>query len=331
MKRREFIAGIGSAAMLPEWPGAARAQQGGRMRRIGILTTRSSDDPSFQSSYAVFAEALAHAGWVEGRNISIERLFGAADAERITAYGAELVARSPDVIVCNGTQITAILKRQTSSIPVVFVNVADPVAGGFVASFAHPGGNITGFTSEEFSFSGKWLNLLKDLAPGVRTVMVLYNPGNSNWEGYLRTLERAAPTAGISIRAAPAADIGEMERHIESFARHEGVGMIVVPNGQTLLNREAIAALAVRHRLPAVYPYKSFATSGGLASYGSDDGDLYRRAAQYVDRILRGANPADLPVQAPTKFEFVLNLKTAKAMGLTVPTSVQLLADELIE
>jgi len=330
MRRRDFIAGVGLIAAPVLWPFAARAQ-GEPVRQIAILTTRSSGDPSFQASYAGFAEVLARAGWVEGRNIRFEYRFGAGDADRIAAHAAELIGRSPDVILCNSTQVTAILKQRTSTIPVVFVNVADPIASGFVASFAHPGSNITGFTSEEFSFSGKWLTLLKDLTPQLSTVMVLYDQANSNWKGYLHTIERAASTMGVSIRAAPAANIGQMERHIESFAYQRGAGMIVVPSGQTVNNREMIAALAVRHRLPAIYPYKVFAISGGLASYGSDENDLYRRAAQYVDRILRGAKPADLPVQAPTKFEFVINMKAAKAMGLSVPNSLQLLADEVIE
>jgi putative tryptophan/tyrosine transport system substrate-binding protein len=324
MKRRAFIAGLGSTAV---WPVAARAQQDDRVRQIGILTALS-DRGAIQSSVA---EVLARAGWVEGRNIRFEYRFGAGDAERTAAYAAELIGRSPDVILCNGTLVTSILKQRTSTIPVVFVNVADPVASGLVASFAHPGSNITGFTSVEFSLAGKWLTLLKDLVPELSTVMMLYDHTNPIGESYLHTIELAASTLRVSIRAAPAENIDQMERRIESFAYQRGAGMIVVPGGQMVNNREMITALAQRHRVPAIYPYKAYATSGGLASYGSDTIDLYRRAAQYVDRILKGAKPAELPVQAPTKFEFVLNLRAAKAIGLSVPNSLQLLADEVIE
>jgi len=321
MKRRAFIAGLGATA----WPLAARAQQGERVRRIAILYSE-------EAHYAAFAEALGKAGWIEGRNLSIDRRFFRGTGSGPTrAAAADMVSKSPEVIVCPGTLATSVIRQLTSTIPIVFANVADPVAAGFVKSFAHPGGTTTGFTSLEFSFAGKWLSLLKGIAPGITNVLVLYDRDNSNWEGYLQTLAAAAPALGVEIRPASVADFGEVERHIESSARQPGAGLIVVPTGLLIVNREMIAALAARHRLPAMYPYKSFATAGGLSAYGTDTADLYPRAAQYVDLILKGANPGDLPVQAPTKFEFVINLKAAKAIGLTVPNSLQLLADEVIE
>jgi putative ABC transport system substrate-binding protein len=327
MRRREFIAGFGSAAA---WPVAARAQQGGRVRRIGVLTAAGSNDTDANAD-AAFTEALARAGWIEGRNIDIERRFLVGDIGRNHADATDIVSKSPDLIVCRGTQITMLVKQRTRTISLVFVNVADPVASGFVASFAHPGGNITGFTSLEFSLAGKWVSILASITPGLRNVTVLYSPENDNWQGYMQTLQAGAPALGVSLRAAPAADISEIEHHIKSTSQEPGAGMIVVPSGVTNVNREMIAALAMRHRLPALYPHKFFATSGGLASYGTDTNDLYRRAAQYVDRILRGAKPDDLPVQAPTKFELVINLKIAKAVGVTIPETLLATADEVIQ
>jgi putative ABC transport system substrate-binding protein len=327
MRRREFIAGLAGTAA---WPVVGRAQQSERVRRIGVLTATGSNDTDANAD-AEFTEALARAGWIEGRNIDIERRFLAGDTDRIHSDAADIVSKSPDLIVCRGTQITMLVKQRTSNIPLVFVNVADPVASGFVATFARPGGNITGFASLEFSLAGKWLSILKNIAPDLRNAMVLYSPENDNWRGYMQTLQVGAPALGISIRAAPAAEISEIERHIKSISQEVGFGMIVVPSGVTNVNREMIAALAVRYRLPAMYPHKFFATSGGLASYGTDTDDLYRRAAQYVDRILRGTKPNDLPVQAPTKFELVINLKTATAIGLTIPETLLATADEVIQ
>jgi putative ABC transport system substrate-binding protein len=328
MKRREFIAGLGGAVA---WPVVARAQQPARMRRVGVLFPSNDDDAETRSNLAVFAQTLARADWIDGRNIAIEYRWGGGDIGRLRAAAAELVSHVPNVIVSAGTPTTAVLQQLTNAIPIVFERVADPVATGFVASFAHPGGNITGFTAAEFSFGGKWLSILKDIAPGTSRVMFLYSPEDANWSGYLRALEVAAQSLGISLRPAPVSTAGEIAGEIESFARAPGAGMIVQPSFITTINRETIAALAVRHRLPAVYGIKQYVTSGGLASYGAENNDLWRRTAEYVDRILRGAKPADLPVQAPTKFEFVINLKAAKAIGLTVPASLQLLADEVIE
>jgi putative tryptophan/tyrosine transport system substrate-binding protein len=328
MRRREFIAGLGGAAA---WPFAARAQQADRFPLVAVMTGYGSD-VEIRANIAAFMEALARLGWTDGRNVRIEiERYGPGDASRIRATAAELAGKAPNVILTVGTESTEILKQRTSIIPIVFVNVADPVAGGLVASFAHPAGNITGFTSMEFSFAGKWLSILRDLAPSIASVMVLYFPENPNWAGYLRTIEAAAKSLQVSIRATPVTVAAEIAPHIEAFAREPAGGMIVVPSGPTIANREIIAALAARYRLPSIYPYKSFANSGGLASYGSDTIDVYRRAAEYVDRILRGAKPGDLPVQAPTKFEFVINLKAAKAIGIAVPDPVLLLADEVIE
>jgi putative tryptophan/tyrosine transport system substrate-binding protein len=326
MRRRQFIAGLGGAAA---WPTAARAQQGERVRRVGVSST--AGDSLARARHTAFVQMLSQLGWTEGRNVIVVEPFGAIGDSGINAVAEKLMAEVPDVIVSVGEESTAILKRKTNVLPIVFINVTDPVANGLVESFARPAANITGFTSVEFSFAGKWLSILTDLAPGVSNVMVLYSPENPNWVGYLRTLEAGAPSVQVTLHAAPMTAVEEVSGAIESLAQQSGPGMIVLPGGQTVVNREIIASLAIRYRVPAIYPYKYFATSGGLASYGSDDLDLFRRAAQYVDRILRGARPGDLPVQAPTKFEFVINLKAARAIGLTVPSSLQLLADELIE
>jgi putative ABC transport system substrate-binding protein len=330
VKRREFIAGLGTAAA---WPLAARAQQADRLPWVAVLGgTGDVGDVHTRVWYAAFTEAFARLGWTDGRNVRIERWdTGANDHSRVRAIAVELAGKAPNVILTIGTESTEILKQQTSIIPIVFVNVSDPVASGFVASFARPGGNITGFTSAEPSFAGKWLSILRDIAPGIVNVMVLYAPANANWTGYLRTIEAAAQALHVTVRPAPLTAADDIGRHIEAFAREPAAGIMVVPSGQTIANREVIVAQAARHRLPAVYPYRFFAESGGLASYGSDTTDLYRGAAQYVDRILRGVKPGDLPVQAPTKFEFIINLKAAKAIGLTIPYPVLTLADEVIE
>jgi putative ABC transport system substrate-binding protein len=332
MRRREFIAGIGAAA----WPVVARAQKPERVRRIGMLVdsqggSSGDADQFYAGRFAAFASALAQSGWVEGRNVTIDRRFDLGNDSRMRAEVADLVAQSPDVIVCQGSRITAILRQQTRTIPVVFVNVGDPVATGFVASFAHPSGNLTGFTSMEFSFASKWLNLLKEITPGLRNVMMLYDPANPASEPDLQTLEAGAPTLGVQVWPAPATDLGEIERHLESFAPQPNAGMIVLPGAVFSLNVEKITTLAMRHHLPAMYAGRFFASRGGLASYGVFPDDNFRSAAQYVDRILRGDKPSDLPVQAPTKFEFVINLKTAKALGLAIPETLLATADEVIQ
>jgi putative tryptophan/tyrosine transport system substrate-binding protein len=333
MRRREFIAGLGSAAVAPSAmsPVAGRAQQPGGMRRIGFLMSGGENDAQLREDIATFAQELAKSGWTDGRNIGIALRWGGGDVNRIRTNVSELVGALPDVVVAVGSEATSALKRQTSTIPIIFISVTDPVASGFVASFARPGGNITGFTSEEPSIAGKWLTILKEIAPAIATVMVLYYPENPNWEEHWRTIEAAAPAIGVRVSAAPVADAGEIVPRIESFAQEPAAGMVVVPSGLMTANRNTIAALAARHRLPAVYAHTYYATSGGLISYGSDNNDLFRRAAEYVDRILRGAKPADLPVQAPTKFELAINLKAARALGLTVPNTLLVAATEVIE
>jgi putative tryptophan/tyrosine transport system substrate-binding protein len=327
MRRREFIAGLGSTAA---WPIAARAQ-GERVRHVGVLLSGSENDAQLQRAIATFAQQLVKSGWTDGHNVGIAYRWAGGDADRVRSNVSELVRQAPDVIVAVGSEATRALKQQTSTIPIVFTSVTDPAAEGFVATFARPGGNITGFTSEEHSIAGKWLSLLKEIAPGTTNVMMLYYSENPNWQGHWGTIKAAALVLGVTASAAPVANAGEIAHQIEAFARTPHVGMVVVPSGLTTVNREMIVELAARHRVPAVYAHTYFAASGGLVSYGSDGNDLFRRTAEYVDRILRGAKPSDLPVQAPTRFEFAVNLKTAKALGLTVPQSILLRADEVIE
>jgi putative ABC transport system substrate-binding protein len=329
LKRREFVTLLGGAAV---WPVSARAQQAERVRRVAMMSTPDLELDNSDAPSKVFAEALAKLGWLAGRTVIIDRrLTGGGDDRLARASAADAVAAAPDVIVCPGTQFTGILQQQTRTIPIVFVNVSDPVGSGLVASFAHPGGNITGFTNMEASFASRWLGLLKDIAPSVAKALVLYYPDNPNWRGYLPLIEAAAQALGVSVAATQVADIGGIARYIEAFARGPGAGMVVLPSGLMNANRDAIPRLAAQHRLPAMYPAKFFAVNGGLAAYGSEFNEPYRRAAQYVDLILRGTKPSELPVQAPTKFEFVINLKAAKALGLTIAPAVLAIADEVIE
>ena len=331
MRRRDFITLLGGAAAAA-WPLAAMAQQPNAVKRIGWLSTTGEQDPQNQAERRSFHQEFAKLGWTDGQNFRIDyRSTSGEDDSRARTLAMEIVTTAPDVILTTGTQFTAILKQQTSMIPIVFVTVADPVVSGLVASFARPGGNITGFTNVESSFVEKWLSILKDIAPGVTRVMILYNPANPNSIDYLRTIEAAAPSLRVTVSAAPANHVDEIARQIEPFVREPGAGMIVVPSGFTVSNRERIAALATQYRLPAIYSNGSLAESGGLVGYGPDTLDLYRRAASYVDRILRGTKPADLPVQAPSKFELVINLKAARAIGIEVPYNVLLLADRVIE
>jgi putative ABC transport system substrate-binding protein len=327
VKRREFIAGLGGVAA---WPLVARAQQG-RPPSVAVFTPGNENDPQAQAARAVFAEALAKAGWTDGRNIHIEPRWGENDDARIRSIAAELASNAPNAILAFGTQITAIMKQHTNIIPIVFVNAADPVALGFAASFARPASNITGFTSLEFSFASKWLTILRDIAPDTANVMVLYTPNNPNLLGFLRTIEAGVNALHLSFRATPVTTAAALATDIEAFAREAAPGIIVLPGGRTNDNREVIIALAARHRVPSVYPYRYYAEDGGLASYGSDDFELMRSAAEYIDRILRGTKPGDLPVQAPIKFEFVINLKTARTLGLTIPPGVLATADQVIE
>jgi putative tryptophan/tyrosine transport system substrate-binding protein len=326
MNRRELITLLGGAAA---WPVAARAQQPGPVRRIGVLMSGALDD--LEIRLPVFRQALEKLGWTEKRNLHITSRAATGDDSKLRAAAAELVMDAPDVILVNGTQATAILKEQTRAIPIVFTGVADAVASGLVTNMARPAGNITGFTSVEYSLAGKWLSILKEIAPSITRVMALYYPDNSNWMGYLPTIETGAQLVGVTVTATAARTTDEIGHRIEAFSQQPGGGMIVLPSGLTVANRAEITGLSAHHLLPAVYPYPFFGVSGGLASYGSGPVDQYRQAASYVHRILLGERPGELPVQAPTKFELIINLRTARLLGLTVPPTVLALADEVIE
>jgi len=328
MKRRQFITILGGAAA---WPLAARAQQSERMRRIGVLMNLVADDPEAQVRLAAFHQGLQELGWTVGRNLRIDTRWGAGDADRYRRYSTELVALAPDVILAASGAIVPWLLQATRSVPIVFAQVPDPVGAGFVESLAHPGGNITGFTNFEFSIGGKLLELLKEIAPRVTRAAVLRDAADPAGVGQWGAIQTAAPSLGLELRVVDVRDAGEIERSITAFARGSNGGMIVTGSAPTAIHRDLIITLAARHRLPSVYAYRYHATSGGLISYGPETIDQYRRAAGYVDRIFRGEKPADLPVQAPTKYELVINLKTAKALGLDVPASLLARADEVIE
>ena len=326
-RRRHFLTLLGGAAA---WPLAARAQQADRMRRIGVLMS-TADDPEGHARVTAFREELRKFGWTEGRNVRIDYRWTAGDADRYRTYAAELVNSAPDVILANGSPAVAALRQETRDIPIVFAAVVDPVSQGFVASLAHPGSNVTGFTNIEFTVVGKMLELLKGVAPNVTRAAVMFNPVTGFFvSGYLRSLEVSSQSPTIAV-AATVRDEAEIEGTVAKLAREPGGGLIVPPEPFTVNHHKLIMALAEQHRLPAIYAYRSFVGEGGLMSYGPDPYDIFGRAASYVDRILRGAKPSDLPVQQPTKFELVLNLKTAKALGLDVPLQLQQLADEVIE
>jgi putative ABC transport system substrate-binding protein len=327
MRRREFITLLGGAAA---WPLAAHAQQRGGMRRIGVLMPLAADDAEAMARITTFVQTLQELGWTAGRNLRIEYRW-AANAERIGRSAAELVALAPDVILSTGSPATAALQQATRTMPIVFVAVTDPVGAAFVDSLAQPGGNVTGFTSGEFPMSGKWLELLKEIAPGVTRVAVLRDASIATAIAQLGVLQSAAPSFGIEVSPVGLRETGEIERAIEAFARGPNGALIVTAIGPALLRRELIIKLAARHRLPAVYPSRVYVSDGGLISYGRSTVDLYQHAASYVDRILKGEKPADLPVQNPTKYELVINLSTAKALGLTVPPTLLARADEVIE
>jgi putative tryptophan/tyrosine transport system substrate-binding protein len=327
MKRREFITLLGGGAAA--WPIAARAQQE-RMRRVGVLTYWTADDAEGQARLAAFAQALKQLGWSEGRNLGIDTRW--ATANDIHRHAAELVALAPDVLVAaTGTATVAALRQATRTVPIVFVTVIDPVGAGFVATLARPGGNATGFTNYEYGMSGKWLELLKEIAPRVTRAAVLRDPAVASGIGQFGAVQAVAPSLGVELSPVDVRDADEIERAVTQFARGSNGGLIVTGSAAAIVHRELIAMLAARHRLPAVYPARFSVTAGGLISYGPDLLDQFRRAAGYVDRILKGEKPADLPVQAPTKYELVVNLKTAKALGLDIPTSVLARADEAIE
>jgi putative tryptophan/tyrosine transport system substrate-binding protein len=328
MHRRQFIAILGGAAT---WPLAARAQQGDRIWRIGVLTGTKADDPETKARFAAFEQALQQLGWTQGRNVRIDYRFAGGDAATSRKQAEELVALAPDVIVSTGSFSTGALLRATRTVPIVFAIVPDPVGSGFVDSLSQPGGNATGFMHFEYGLSGKWLELLKEIAPSLTRAIVLWDPAVPAGIGQFAIIQSVATSAGVDVRPVNLRDEGEVERVITAFARTPNGGLVVTASVLSLVHRDLIIALAARHRLPAVYFERLFAAAGGLISYGANYIDQHRAAAGYVDRILKGEKPADLPVQVPTKYELVINLKTAKAIGLTMPPSVLARADEVIE
>jgi putative tryptophan/tyrosine transport system substrate-binding protein len=327
MRRREFITLIGGAAA---WPLTARAQQGEGMRRIGVYHPLAADDPVSRTDLAAFLQGLQNLGWVEGQNVRIDTHWGTANTDDFRKHAAEFLTPAPDVILAVGGSVGPLLQA-TRAVPIVFVRVTDPVGAGYVDSLALPGGNATGFALSEFSMSGKWLELLKEIAPAVTRVAVVRDPAIAVGAGMFAIIQSMAPLFGVEVSPINVRDPGEIERAVAVFARSPNSALIVTRSGLALVHRKLIIMLAARHKLPAVYFESHFATSGGLISYGPDVRDQFRRAATYVDRILKGEKPADLPVQAATKYELVINLKTAKALDLTVPPSLLATADEVIE
>ncbi len=328
MKRRTFITLLGGAAA---WPLAAWAQQPEGMRRIGVLMNTAADDPEGQARNTAFVQALQQFGWTEGRNIRIDYRWSAGNADRTRGYAAELVALAPEVILAPGSASAGPLLQTTRAVPIVFVTTVDPVGAGFVASLARPGGNATGFLAFEYGISAKWLELLKEVAPRVTRAAVIRDPAIAAGAGQLGAIQSVAPSFGVELSPVNVRDATEIERDVAAFARAPNGGLIVTPSALTLNHRVQIITLAARHNLPAVYSDRHWVTGGGLISYGPDRVDQYRRAAGYVDRILKGEKPADLPVEAPTKYELVINLKTAKALGLDVPPTLLARADAVIE
>jgi ABC-type uncharacterized transport system substrate-binding protein len=329
MRRREFITLLSSAAAV--WALAARAQQPEAMRRIGILVSLGADDRQGQARHGVFVQRLRELGWTEGRNVRIETRWAAGNAADMRKYAAELVAFAPDVILAAGGSTTVPLMQATNTIPIVFTGVSDPVGGGLVASLARPGGNVTGFTVFEYGMSGKWLELLKEVAPTVKRVAVLRDPNIPQGIGQFGAVQSLGPSLGVEVSPLNVRDAAEIERDITAFTRGSTGGLIVTGSGLAIVHRELIVTLAARYKLPAIYFERLFVAGGGLISYGPDLLDQYRRAAAYVDRILKGEKPADLPVEAPTKYETVINLNVAKALGLTVPPTLLSRADGVIE
>jgi putative tryptophan/tyrosine transport system substrate-binding protein len=332
MRRRDFLKVVaGSAVSLPL---DAHAQQSDRVRRVGLLmaTGNPEDDLESRARIAALRQGLEKLGWTEGHNIQLDSRWARGDPDQFQSIAKELVALQPDVIVAVTTTACIALQRETTTIPVVFVNVVDPIGSGLVASLARPGGNFTGFIHFEPSMASRWLEMLKEVAPSVARVAILYSPKTlSSYGLYVHAVEAAALSFAVTAVTAPANDAAEIERAIDAFARESNGGLVVLPDATPVVNRGLIIALAIRNHLPAVYPFGFFARDGGLMSYGPDADDRFRQSASYIDRILKGARPAELPVQVPTKFEMVINLKTAKALGLDVPSQLQQLADEVIE
>jgi len=326
MKRREFVTLLGGTAVA--WPLAAHPQE--RMRRIGLLIA-SSDNLETTARLSALRDGLRRLGWIDGRNIQIETRLASGDFALMRQQAAELVALNPDVLFAAPSSAMGVMRDATSTLPIIFAQLADPVGAGYVASLARPGGNATGFSQFEYAIAVKWLELLKQIAPGVTRAAVLYDPDNAGSLGYLRVIEPDAPKFNLRLAMAPARDAAEISRAIEGFVQEPSGGLIVLPSSVAGAHQEHIIAMAARHRLPAIYPFGYFPRRGGLASYGTDTIDLYRRAASYIDRILKGEKPADLPVQLTDKFELVINLKTAKTLGLELPITLLARTDEVIE
>jgi putative tryptophan/tyrosine transport system substrate-binding protein len=330
LKRREFITLLGGGAVA--LPLAARAQQpGDRMRRIGVLEETAEDDIQRNREFAKFQDGLASFGWVAGRTVRIDHRFGAADARKYAPLARELAALRPEAILGVSTPVTAALQRETQTIPIVFVGVSDPIGSGFIANLARPGGNITGVMLYEVGIAGKWLAMLKEIEPRLARVALVAGPRTTAYDYFVRNAEAAGSSLGIEIVPTPVADAADIERGIEAFSRVPNGGLLLPPDGTTIVHRDLVIALAASYGLPAVYGVRFFVTAGGLMSYGTDLGEAFQQAASLVDRILRGAKPIDLPVQTPTKYQTSLNLKTAKALGLTVPPGLLVAADEVIE
>jgi putative tryptophan/tyrosine transport system substrate-binding protein len=329
MKRREFITLLGGAAVV--WPLTAQAQQPEQMRRIGVLMNAAADDSESQSEVAAFQHVLQQLGWNDGGNVRLDIRWSANDVDLDRKYAAELVALMPDVVLASGTLSVAAFQHITRTLPMVFVRVSDPVGAGFVDSLARPGGNTTGFMLFEYSLSGKWLELLKQIAPSVTRAAILRDPANPAGIAQFGAIQAAAQSLGVEVSPISVRDAAEIERAVAAFAQSANGGLIVTPSAGVSIYQDLIIALAARHKLPAVYAHGANVTAGGLISYAPDEIDQFRRAASYVDRILKGAKPVDLPVQAPTKFELTINLKTAKTLNLTIPASVLARADEVIE
>jgi putative tryptophan/tyrosine transport system substrate-binding protein len=328
MKRREVITLLAGAVA---WPLAARAQQGERVRRIGVVVNLAAEDPESKARIGAFLQRLSELGWTSGRNVRIDFRWSATDDNGIRRSAEEIVALAPDVILANGSAIIGRLLQATRSAPIVFTNVSDPVGAGFVDNLARPGGNATGFALFEFGTSAKWLELLKQIAPTVRRAGVVRDAANPTGLGQFAAMQSMAASLGVELSPIGLREAGDMEHAIQAFAQASDAGLVITSSPSAAMHRDLIINLAARHRLPTVYPFRYWVASGGLASYGADTVEPFRQAAGYVDRILKGEKPADLPVQAPTKYELVINLKTARALGLTIPTSILVRADEVIE